>query len=175
MAVCWNNEDLNRFFGCVPTTPDEGEFADRLFTLQYAGGRLKYELIINSVSDVVSISGSHEHPFGGDSLFEIAIPCDSISTCADGYYPEQTGLNFWYGDPAQYHNRTMQLLRRPDGDLKVWPACVWPERHEGFKMLWGDNEPCLAYEHPPKTDEPSDAPKDRASRFDNGDSTAGPR
>ena len=146
MTVRLDNDELQRFFGVVPATPSEGEFAERLFTLQYEGGRLRYELIIDTTSDIVSISGSHEQPFGADSLFEIAIPCDLIATCADGYYPEQTGLNFWYGDPAQYHNRTMQLLRRPDGDLKVWPACVWPQRHEHFKMLWGENDPPLAYE-----------------------------
>ncbi len=146
MTVRWNNDDLLRFFGSVPATPDEGEFAQRVFTLQYDGGRLKYELIIDTEYDIVSISGSHESPFGADSLFEIAVPCDSIATCADGYYPEQIGLNFWYGDPTQFHNRTMQLLRRPDGDLKVWPACVWPKRHKHFKMLWGENDPPLAYE-----------------------------
>lgn len=146
MTVQWNNDDLQRFFGSVPSTPDDGEFAERLFTLQYDRGRLNYELIIDAASDIVSISGSHEIPFGADSLFEIAIPCDSIAPCGDGYYPDQMGLNFWYGDPSQYHNRSMQLLRRPDGDLKVWPAGVWPQRHENFKMLWGDNDPAVAYE-----------------------------
>ena len=75
------------------------------------------------------------------------------------------GLNFWYGDPTQYHNRTMQLLRRPDGDLKVWPGVRWPKRHEHFKMLWGENDPHWPTNSQLKTDEPCDEPKSRSRRF----------
>jgi hypothetical protein len=70
-----------------------------------------------------------------DSLFEISLPCDSISEIPDSYYPGNTGLGFWYGDPNQKHNMTMMILKRPDGDLKVWPSCVWPERHASYKVL----------------------------------------
>lgn len=141
MPTQWFAPDLQAFFGALP---------DRRRSLRYAGARLNYELIIGEESEIVLISGSHEEPFGADSLFEIMVPCDSISVCEDGYYPGQTGLNFWYGDPSQYHNRTMQLLKRPDGDLKVWPVCIWPPRHENFRMLWGSNSPSVAYELPPK-------------------------
>ena len=68
-------------------------------------------------------------------MYEITVPCDCITQIEDGYYEGQTGLGFWYGDPKQKHNLTMMLLKRPDGDLKVWPACVWPNRHKYHKML----------------------------------------
>jgi hypothetical protein len=43
-------------------------------------------------------------------------------------------LGFWYGDPAKKHNLTMMLLKRPDGDLKVWPTSARPDRHAYFKV-----------------------------------------
>ena len=96
--------------------------------IEYAGKHLKYSLCFSDADEIVSISGDPEVPFGADSFYEINIPCDSITQSQDGYYPDQTGLNFWYGDRTKKHNLTMMLLKRPDGDLKVWPACPWPPR-----------------------------------------------
>lgn len=107
-------------------------------------------MVIDATSQCVSISGCPETPFGADSLFEVCVPCDSVTAFADGYHDGQIGLSFWYGDVERRENCTMQLLKRPDGDLKVWPACVWPLRHPYFKATWGDNSPPVTYEPPPR-------------------------
>ncbi len=133
MALHWKDDDLRSFFGTVPRAENEDEDAHRWCSLQHTGERLKYELIIDGELQTVSISGDDEKPFGPDSLFEITVPCDSIIACKDRYYPDQTGLIFWYGDTSQRHNQTMHLLKRPDGDLKVWPITVWPHRHANFQ------------------------------------------
>lgn len=148
MPIQWNDSDLQRFFGTALVGDQDGDPTDRVYELDYAGKRLKYRMMLLVDSDIVSISGDPELPFGADSLFEIIIPCDSISLCSDGYYPGQAGLAFWYGSTAHPHNCTMQLLKRPDGDLKVWPGYAWPTRHPNFKMIWGENSPPLAYEPP---------------------------
>ncbi len=84
--------------------------------------------------EVVFASGDILHPFMADSMFEFCVPCDCITEIPDSYYPGKTGLGFWYGDPGKKHNLTMMLLKRPDGDLKVWPTSAWPDRHSYFKM-----------------------------------------
>ena len=113
-------------------------------TMDYCGKNLKYNLVFSDTDEVVSISGDPDVPFGADSFYEFNIPCDSITQSQDGYYPEQTGLNFWYGDRAEKHNLMMMLLKRPDGDLKVWPACPWPPRHRLHQVCWNesDSKPC---------------------------------
>jgi hypothetical protein len=94
--------------------------------------------MLNLADEIAMISGDTELPFGANSMYEISIPCDSIKQIEDGYYPGTTGLGFWYGDPTKKHNMTMMLLKRLDGDLKVWPSCVWPERHAYHNMLLKD-------------------------------------
>ncbi|MDX1927041.1 MAG: hypothetical protein SFV81_11015 [Pirellulaceae bacterium] len=66
-------------------------------------------------------------------MYEISVPCDAITEIPDGYYPGKTGLAFWYGDPNEFCNMSMMLLKRPDGELKVWPSYAWPERHAYFQ------------------------------------------
>lgn len=125
---------LLKFFGERPT-PSR---LDGLAAIGYTGKNLRYALYLDVTDEVVMISGDMSTPFGADSLFEIGIPCDSITEISDGYYHGNKGLGFWYGDRNQKHNMTMMLLKRPDGDLKVWPTCVFPERHPRFKMLCAD-------------------------------------
>lgn len=144
MPVVWDDSDLSRFFGGALTSPVHHEFTGRTCSFSYKGAKLKYELLINVESEMALISGDYEKPFGFDSHFEVPVPCDSITSCVDGYYPEQTTLLFWYGNTYRPHNQTMQLLKRPDGDLKVWPGTVLPPRHPNFKMIWGDNSPPVA-------------------------------
>lgn len=135
MPIFWQEDVLCRFFESVPERSNVEEQKDLVSFLDYKGKNLLYSIYFHLKDELVMISGDLYHPFGADSLFEIAIPCDSISECPDGYYPGNTGLAFWYGDPNQKHNMTMMLLKRPDGDLKVWPSCVWPERHAYNIML----------------------------------------
>ena len=49
--------------------------------------------------------------------------------------PESNRVSFWYGDPNQRMNLTLMLLKRSNGDLKVWPITVWPKRHPYQRKL----------------------------------------
>ena len=121
MPIDWNHDDIEAFFG---TRPRHRNMDKENYFLEYATRTLRYEFIFVPSTEVVLVGCSFDQPFGADSLFEIGVPCDLIQTIGDGYYPEQTGLGFWYGDRGEKHNCTMQLFKRPDGNLKVWPACV---------------------------------------------------
>ena len=135
MPISWCDDALRRFFGACPNPQVFAPGEPQVCSIQYRGPSLKYELMLHPANEIALISGDIESPFGANSMYEISIPCDCITQIEDGYYPGQFGLGFWYGDPKQKHNMTMMLLKRPDGDLKVWPACVWPHRHPHHKML----------------------------------------
>jgi hypothetical protein len=49
------------------------------------------------------------------------VHCDAIGLVPDPYYPGTRALAFWRGSPGVEENTTLVILRRPDGDLKVWP------------------------------------------------------
>ncbi len=134
VPIEWQNDVLLKFFGELPTP----SCLDGLAAIEYTGKSLRYSLYLDVNDEVAMISGDTSTPFGADSLFEICLPCDSITEISDGYYHGNIGLGFWYGDRNQKHNMTMMLLKRPDGDLKVWPICVFPERHPRFKLLCAD-------------------------------------
>lgn len=139
MPIEFDSNVIEAFFGSSIALPEPGDHGVS-GTIDYVGKKFKYSLIISDADEVVSISGDPDVPFGADSFYEFNIPCDSISISQDGYYPEQTGLNFWYGDMSKKHNLMMMLLKRPDGDLKVWPACPWPPRHPLHKICWNDSD-----------------------------------
>jgi len=129
MALTWKDEDITHFFGCESPSICESQPAKELFIVDYSGKLLRYSFWFLITDECVMISGNDTVPFGADSLYEIVVPCDSVSVCEDPYDPKHTGLAFCYGDPKQRLNLTMILLKRPDGDLKVWPSTVWPNRH----------------------------------------------
>ena len=122
MPIGFDPNLLESFFNAKIKPPQPGDHGV-IGVIDYQGRILKYSMIICNES--ISISGDPEGPFRGDSFFEFCIPCDGITECGDGYYPDQSGLSFWYGDQTQKKNMTMMLLKRPDGDLKVWPNFVW--------------------------------------------------
>ena len=138
LPITWNDEDLEAFFGATPFPKTFDSDERQICAIHYNGASLKYMLMLHLSDEIALISGDVENPFGADSMYEIQVPCDSITRIDDGYYPGQVGLGFWYGDTGMKHNMTMMLLKRPDGDLKVWPACVWPNRHKYHTMLAGE-------------------------------------
>ena len=134
MPIAWDDKDIEAFFGMNAYPSNVDEQKDRVSFIDYAGKTLCYSFWLHHADEVVLVSGDTSHPFGADSLYEICIPCDHITPIPDSYYAGKTGLGFWYGDPTKKHNLTMMLLKRPDGDLKVWPTSAWPDRHTYFKM-----------------------------------------
>ena len=142
MTIDYDRDSVESFFDrklvVYDSDPDSGNFE-----LSYIGKKLKYTFLLRETDQVVSISADPDAPFGANSFLELNVPCDSITVCVDGYYPEQTGLEFWYGDRAHKPNQTMILLKRPDSDLKIWPGCTWPRRHPLHKICWDgvDSDP----------------------------------
>ena len=139
MAISFDKQRVESFFGQKIASPlSNGHGVTGM--IDYTGNALKYQMIISESDECVSISGDPQDPFCADSFFEFNVPCDSITECDDGYYPDQSGLAFWYGDTSQKHNMTMMILKRPDGDLKVWPSCPWPVRHPLYKLCWQNTD-----------------------------------
>ena len=97
-----------------------------IFSFDYQGEILKYRLIINDREDVVAISGDRESPFQCDSFYEFSVACDLIRLRD---YSGQKMLEFWYGAPENPMNLRLMILKRPNGDLKVWPAYPFPPDH----------------------------------------------
>lgn len=140
MALIWREEDLKNFFGCETRTVCEGIPGKEMIVIDYSGTLLNYSFWFQITDEYVMVSGNDSIPFGADSLYEIVVPCDSVSVCEDPYDPGKTGLQFWYGDPNQRMNLTMVLLKRQNGDLKVWPTTVWPNRHP-YQQSWLLSDP----------------------------------
>ena len=134
MSIEWDDIALQSFFGLVPTFAVGDDDRKGVAMLDYAGKILRYSFWFHMTDEVVLVSGDTLHPFGADSMYEFSIPCDRVTEIEDSYYPGKSGLGFWYGEPNEKENMTMMLLKRPDGELKVWPGRAWPERHAYFRV-----------------------------------------
>jgi hypothetical protein len=134
MAIAYEPDVLERFFGCTvePLDPPS-EALGRILWIEYAGATLRYQLYIHVDTLSVGVSGDSSHPFGADSMYEIYIPCTSILEGPDGYYPHQQTLRFYYGDHTLPESLQLSILKRPDGDLKVWPSMPFPLDHPNRK------------------------------------------
>ena len=129
MSIEWNVDAISSFFGALPEEVSAINSADRIFVFTYKGLHLRYEAWVHADAEAIFISADTVHPFDADSLYEIYLPCDSLSLVQDGYYPGQLALACWYGPQDDQRNRRLMILKRPDGDLKVWPAFPFPEGH----------------------------------------------
>lgn len=151
MALYYRDDDIMSFFGCDELAIGETKPGSACFIVEYAGKILKYSLWFHIADEIVAVSGDDTNPFGANSLYEIIVPCDSVSLHDDPYDRNQFGLAFWYGDPKQRMNLTMMLLKRPDGDLKVWPESVWPQRHP-YLQNWQKTDPSAFNRYNPRTE-----------------------
>ena len=125
MAIAWDPTDVRMFLAGSFSENQSGRWT----TFQYQGALLKYEITIDSENDVVFIGADDESPFGADSMMEAAIACDAIRLVQDEYYPAQQALEFRYGAVADAESLRLMLLKRPNGDLKIWPAYPMPLLH----------------------------------------------
>jgi len=126
----WNQNDLERLFKCSAFMSD-GPSVIAIF--DYATPRLRYQFWVHIEGEQVSVSADSDTPFGADSLYEIYVPCRAITVVPDPYYQGQKGIACWYGEPGDEKNRTLTILWRPDGDLKVWPQSTFPPCHPSRK------------------------------------------
>lgn len=129
MALKYDPSLIERFFGTAGEFTQLAESTDKIIWIDYAGPVLRYRIMLHIDRDVVLVSGDTVHPFGGDSMYEISIPCSEIVGGPDGYHPGQICLSFYYGDPSLQANRQMTIMKRPDGELKVWPSMPIPSGH----------------------------------------------
>ena len=128
MAIDFAKSEIEAFFGTERLVPNVDSSQINWF-IKYSGRVLNYEVLFCGNDETISISGASDEPFGADSIFEFNVACNLITTCPDGYYNGETGLLFKYGNAIYEQNTTMMLLKRPDGDLKVWPSPPWPMEH----------------------------------------------
>jgi hypothetical protein len=120
----WNQTDLEQFFGCQPSVAkkDEG-----LYIFDYASKRLRYQLVVRESEDEVAVSADPETPFGADSFYEVCVSCDTIQLFSDPYHREFKAVGFWRGGVTDRTNLRLTIMKRTDGDLKVWPEFPFPE------------------------------------------------
>jgi len=62
-------------------------------------------------------------------LYEVYVPCDTIQLFSDPYHAEFKAVGFWYGGSDECSNLRLTIMKRPDGDLKVWPVFPFPKSH----------------------------------------------
>ena len=135
MPLVFDPAIIEQFFGTAGEMHTTEEIhpdikpAQRTLWIEYAGPALKYTILLNIDQDSVSISGDTIQPFGAHSMYEIYVPCTEILAVPDPYRPEQTSLSFYYGETESYDNRHMTVMKRPDGELKVWPSFPFPPGH----------------------------------------------
>lgn len=72
VPISWQDDVLFRFFRSVPEPSNFEEQKDRISLLDYVGKHLRYSMWLLRYEELVMISGDQTHPFGADSLFEIA-------------------------------------------------------------------------------------------------------
>jgi hypothetical protein len=116
--MTWNQTDLEQFFGC---RANPGANDGKLHIFDYASKRLRYMIMVHEKENHVAVSADPERPFGADSFYEIQVPCDTIQLFPDPYHPEFKAMGFWYGGTIDRRNLRLTIMKRPDGDLKVWP------------------------------------------------------
>jgi hypothetical protein len=133
VALKYDPSLIVRFFGSAGEFTTSAESSEQMVWIDYAGAVLRYAIMLILDRDLVLISGDTSHPFGGDSMYEISIPCTEIVEGPDGYHPGQVCLSFYYGDPSLQSNRQMTIMKRPDGELKVWPSMPFPQDHPIYR------------------------------------------
>src|ERR1051325_1757901 len=118
----WNKADLESFFGCRADAADHNPALPAFHFFHYATPRLRYAIIINEDTGQVSVSADPETPFGGDSLYEIHAHCDTIGFYPDDNHKDFQAIGFWKGDSRIRENLRFTIMKRRDGDLKIWEA-----------------------------------------------------
>ena len=125
MPIAWNREAIRKFLADRFSEDD----SDDLTIFRYKGSLLNYEIYVEPRREVVAIGANDGEPFGSDSIVEVCVACDLVRLVSDGYNPAQEALEFRYGSPRDPESLRLMLLKRPDGDLKIWPAYPMPKGH----------------------------------------------
>lgn len=128
MPIDFQTSAIESFFGGAFIAQDEQAPFGNMHWIDYQGPTLKYSLIIDSDRDAVLISGDKDRPWGGESMYEIGVPCTTILAHPTGI-GSGLALLFYYGDPSDSRNRTLTIMKRTDLDLVVWPSWRYPDGH----------------------------------------------
>jgi len=65
----------------------------------------------------------------------------STQLFSDPYHGEFKAVGFWYGETDDRRNLHLTIMKRPDGDLKVWPGFPFPESHVLRRAEPGADDP----------------------------------
>jgi hypothetical protein len=134
MPVDFDPAVLEQFFGIPCGSSPEGADDGYCHRFVYSGLTLQYMLFVDSDRLAAMISGDTRCPFGGESIFEIAVPCSAIRLIpvfGDPGLTRQIGeaLAFYYGDISDQRCRMMTIFKRGDTDLVVCPSWPYPAGH----------------------------------------------
>ena len=99
------------------------------YSFEIQGQLLRYQIFVDEISETVFISGDDKFPFQPRSLYEISVHCNLIRL-QSGDDPNQKALSFWFGPPEDQYSLRLMLLKRPGGDLTVWPGVCFPPSME---------------------------------------------
>ena len=117
-------EAITEFLG-VEESPEGVIEPDRYKHFYYNSDRLKYWIILDLEDKLFSISADFTDPFGGCSLFEIAVPWDRISIETEPkYYGDQKILVCRKNIVKNENHKILMLMKWPNGELSVWPNCA---------------------------------------------------
>jgi hypothetical protein len=140
MPIAYDPAVIESFFDTAGDWSETEEMG-RILWLEYAGPTLKYIIHLDIDMEAVGVSGDIAHPFGGDSMYEICVPCSHITSGPDPYHPRQICLSFFYGGSDLNRDRRMTIMKTPTGELKVWPAYPFPAGHRSGEKLTPQSPP----------------------------------
>lgn len=128
MPIQFQREEIGAYFGVSLCDSRTSDTDSERYWIEYSGRLLRYSLIIDVRNDTVMISGDPEFPWGGNSMFEIGVPCTSIRLRS--HEPDGTvSFDCSYVDSSGRSSHTLTILKRADGDLTVWPSPPLPDGH----------------------------------------------
>lgn len=118
-------EQLSQYFNCQPIVEGVVE-PDRIKIFRFEAGRLRYEVTVDLVDNVFSISGDFTNPFAFNSLYEIYVSFDRIAIETESrFYGDQKILVCRKDYPSRPNFKTLMIIKWPDSELSVWPSqCV---------------------------------------------------
>jgi len=117
-------DSITEFLGCEPIEEGLSE-PDKMQYYYYEGEKLKYEIYINLEDKYLTLGADFNFPFGGNSLFEVAVDFDRINIETEPKcYGEQKILVCRKDYPEFENFKTLMIMKWENRELSVWPNCM---------------------------------------------------
>jgi hypothetical protein len=111
---------ISQYFGCEPKQEGivEPENSKAFF---FEVGTLKYQIYLDLVGRMFSISGDPEFPFTGNSLYEVYVPFDRIAIETEPmFYGSQSILVCRKDFTTEPNFKTLMIVKWSDTRISVW-------------------------------------------------------